>query len=109
MPSILFVRFIDHTQQRKTPLDHRDLRREQKTMNKSQSDELDSYNSLIEMKTDEIDKFEPKLSKETSEERINLIRVINTFKSYADVNKTKLNDKIKYFESLPSNHQVIFN
>lgn len=47
------------------------------------------------------------LKKELSEERINFFRVINTFKSYGQVSKEKLNKKLKYFESLPLNHQVI--
>lgn len=46
------------------------------------------------------------LKKELSQERINFFRVINTFKSYGQVSKEKLNKKLKYFESLPLNHQV---
>lgn len=48
------------------------------------------------------------LKRELSEERINFMRVINTFNSYGDVSKQKLNEKLKYFNSLPKNHQVNF-
>ena len=75
-------------------------------MNSSQSDELDN---LIKMNNGElIGDLDSKKLTELGEERINLMRVINTFKSYADVSKQKLLAKLEYFESLPLNHQVNF-
>ena len=85
----------------------------------SNSDVLDSQLSSIQSNSIESDSIESKnhhdnstqsdeesKKKELSEERINFFRVINTFKSYGNYNKQKLNDKIKYFDTLPIHHKV---
>ena len=86
-------------------------------MNDGSSDALDSQSpetvGQIDLNHDQHRERGPESDrdcskKELSEERINFFRVINTFKSYGQVSKEKLNKKVKYFESLPLNHQVRF-